>query len=266
MSDAPLLQLTDVVKTFNVHGHVVRALRGVSLTLRPGDSVGIIGESGSGKTTLGRLALGIMKPTSGRVLFEDSSWDEGGRAAIAQRRSRISMVFQNPSRSLDPRMTVGASVLEPINLHRSSWSPGRRHEQAVKCLELAQLPASVWDRYPRELSGGQQQRVAIARAVAVEPRLIVLDEPTASLDALVRRAILRTISQLRDRLNIACLLITHDMETVAALAERTVVLYRGSVVEDNASDAVLREPAHPYTRELMSGVLGENPWTRTPAR
>jgi ABC-type glutathione transport system ATPase component len=261
MTGASLLRMADVARDYTVRGRVVHAVRGVSLDVGAGEAVGIIGESGSGKTTLGKLALGILKPTRGSVTFDGKSWGDGTRAEITARRAHISIVFQNPSLSLNPRMTVGASVLEPILLHRAAWSTTLMREQALKSLDLAHLPASVWDRYPRELSGGQQQRVAIARAVAVEPRLIVLDEPTAALDALVRRSILGTISELRERLGIAYLLITHDMETVAALAERTIVLYNGAVVEDNETAEVLRRPVEPYTRELMSAVLGDNPWS-----
>lgn len=261
MSAAPILSLANVTKSFDVRGRPVHALRGVSLDVRPGESVGLIGESGSGKTTLGKLALGILPPTSGSVTFNGEPWDQGSRDDKRRRRADVSIVFQNPSRSLNPRMTIGASVMEPVKLHRQDWSAPQMREQALKALELAHLPASVWDRYPRELSGGQQQRVAIARAVAVEPRLIVLDEPTAALDALVRRNLLATIAELRDRLGISYLLITHDMETVTALAERTVVLYHGEVVEDNETAEVLRRPVHPYTQKLMSAVLNDNPWT-----
>ncbi len=255
MEVTPTLELEGVVKTFEVRGQPVRALQGVGLQVRPGEAVGLIGESGSGKTTLGRVALGIVEADSGSVRFEGKPWSDGGPKVEAARRGGVSIVFQNPAHSLNPRLTVGASVLEPIDLHRRDLGQGERRELAEQALALAQLPVSLWGRYPRQLSGGQQQRVAIARAIAIEPRLIVLDEPTAALDAAVRRGILATLAELRERLSISYLLITHDMTTVTALAERTVVLYRGVVVEEGPTAQVLDEPAHPYTKALMSAVL-----------
>lgn len=260
---APVVELDNVSKTFIVRRRPVRALVGVDLLVRPGETVGLIGESGSGKTTLGRVALGLTTPDSGTARFLGSQWDTGRRAGRALR-SELSVVYQDPGSALNPRLNVGSIVLEPIRLHRPSLTAREQEEAARRALGHAHLHhASLWSRYPRQLSGGQQQRVGIARAIATSPRFIVLDEPTASLDAAVRAGILSTLAELKAELSLSFLLISHDIATIRKLSDRVVVLYRGVVVETGPAELVLSDPQHPYTKALIDAVL---PLRRNPAR
>jgi oligopeptide/dipeptide ABC transporter ATP-binding protein len=247
------MRLDHVTKTFRVRGRPVRAVQDVSLSIAPGQTLGLIGESGSGKSTLGRIAMGLTAPDSGAALFEDQPWTRS--AADRPRRKDLSIVFQDPGLALDPRMTVGQLVLEPIQVHRRNWSRKQQEAHAREALRQASITDDLWQRYPRQLSGGQQQRVSIARAVATEPRFIVLDEPTASLDASVRRELLATLAAIQASSGVSYLLISHDMETISAMAHRVVVLYRGVVVEEGPTARVLEHPRHPYTRSLISAVL-----------
>jgi oligopeptide/dipeptide ABC transporter ATP-binding protein len=233
MSDT--MRLEQVSKTFRVGGRTVRAVQDVTLGIEPGQTVGLIGESGSGKTTIGRLAMGLSSPDSGTASFGGQAWT--GTAADRARRTDLSIVFQDPGLALDPRMTVGQAVLEPLQVHRRDLTKEQRERQAREALRQASIGDEIWNRYPSQLSGGQQQRVSIARAVATEPRFIVLDEPTASLDASVRGDLLATL---------------------VAIQERTGV-YRGVVVEQGPTAEVLEKPRHPYTRALISAVLTTQP-------
>lgn len=255
MSDT--MRLDRVSKTFHVRGRTVRAVQEVSFGVEPGQTVGLIGESGSGKTTIGRLAMGLTAPDSGTASFAGSAWT--GAAADRARRTDLSIVFQDPGLALDPRMTVGQAVLEPLQVHRRDLTREQREKLAREALRRASIGDDIWDRYPSQLSGGQQQRVSIARAVATEPRFIVLDEPTASLDASVRRDLLATLVTIQRKTGVSYLLISHDMATIAAVAHRVVVLYRGVVVEQGPTAEVLENPRHPYTRSLISAVLTTRP-------
>lgn len=251
------MSLDRVTKTFRVGGRTVRAVQDVTFAVEPGQTVGLIGESGSGKTTIGRLAMGLATPDSGTASFNGATWT--GTAADRARRTDLSIVFQDPGLALDPRMTVGQSVLEPLQVHRRDLTKVQREELARTALQQASIGDEIWDRYPSQLSGGQQQRVSIARAVATEPRFIVLDEPTASLDASVRRDLLATLVSIQKKTGVSYLLISHDMATIAAVAHRVVVLYRGVVVEQGPTAKVLEHPRHPYTRSLISAVLTTSP-------
>ncbi|HEX3792500.1 MAG TPA: ABC transporter ATP-binding protein [Pseudonocardiaceae bacterium] len=252
MSEATM-RLDHVTKTFRVRGRSVRAVQDVSLTIARGETLGLIGESGSGKSTLGRIAMGLTAPDDGAALFEDRPWTRS--AADRPRRKDLSIVFQDPGQALDPRMTVGQSVLEPIQVHRREWSRRQQEERARAALRQASITDDLWQRFPNQLSGGQQQRVSIARAVATEPRFIVLDEPTASLDASVRHELLATLAAIQAASGVSYLLISHDMETIAVMAHRVAVLYRGMIVEEGPTARVLEQPRHPYTRSLISAVL-----------
>lgn len=253
----PTMRLDRVSKTFRVSGRTVRAVQDVSLAIEPGQTLGLIGESGSGKSTLGRIAMGLTVPEQGAALFEGTAWSR--KSADRRRRKDLSIVFQDPGSALDPRMTVGQSVLEPIRIHRGELSRKDQELRAREALRQARIDDGLWGRYPGQLSGGQQQRVSIARAVATEPRFIVLDEPTASLDASIRRDLLATLAEIQQRSGVSYLLISHDMSTVSAMAHRVVVLYRGAIVEEGTTAEVLASPRHPYTRSLISAVLSTKP-------
>lgn len=256
MTAAPaLVELTDVSKTFRSRHGMVRALQDVSLAVQPGETVGIVGESGSGKTTLGRVILGMIPVDSGTVSYEGKPID----AADVSWRSRISVVLQEPELALNPRMAVGELIGEPLLVHHQGLSRAERRSRVLDAMTRAHLVHDLLGRYPRELSGGQQQRVGIARAIVTSPRLIVLDEPTASLDVSIRGQILDTLREAQRDLGVSYLLISHDMATINRLAHRTLVLYHGCVVESGPSALVSRDPVHPYTIALMSAVLPADP-------
>ncbi|HVV10460.1 dipeptide/oligopeptide/nickel ABC transporter ATP-binding protein [Amycolatopsis sp.] len=249
------LVLEDVTKTYGQGANAVEAVRGVSLSVEPGGTLGLIGESGSGKSTLGRICLGAEAFDRGRLLVGGEDFAGFDRERLAEFRRRTSIVLQEPELALNPRRTLGQSVTEPLDIHFPRLPAAERHARAEHALELAHLDPGLWDRYPRELSGGQQQRAGIARAVVTEPEFVVLDEPTASLDLSVRGRILETLRELQERLGLSYLLITHDMATVSALAQRVVVLYKGVAVETGEWREVRANPADEYTRKLLSAVL-----------
>jgi oligopeptide/dipeptide ABC transporter ATP-binding protein len=249
----PVVELQDVSKTFSTRHGTAKALQDLSLVIGESETLGLIGESGSGKSTLGRVALGLERPDSGRVRFNGEDIYSAARKNAWRR--HVSVVLQEPEQALDPRMTVGASIAEPLRVHEPGWSRAQREERVVEALAQAHLASNLKDRYPRELSGGEQQRSSIARAIITRPKFIVLDEPTASLDLSVRARILSTLDELQQSLGISYLLISHDMETIRRLAHRTVVLYGGCAVETGPTQSVAEQPQHPYTRALLAAVL-----------
>jgi oligopeptide/dipeptide ABC transporter ATP-binding protein len=255
----PLLELDRVWREFEV-GRQQRliAVREVSLAIGRGEAVGLVGESGSGKSTIARLALNLLPATRGQVRFEGTDLASLPDAEMRRLRARMQMVFQDPWGALNPRHTVGRLLEEPLLLHRS-YSPAERRARALALAERVQLGAAMLERYPAQLSGGQLQRVCIARALATEPDLLVLDEPTSSLDVSVRADILGLLDRLRRETGVAMLLISHDIESVQALCDRIVVLYLGCELESGPIDQVLRSPAHPYTQALLSARLPLDP-------
>jgi ABC-type glutathione transport system ATPase component len=249
------LEVFDVHKTYGKGKHAVKASDGVTFSIPAGQTLGLIGESGSGKSTIGRICLGAEACDRGRLTMDGAVFSNMDRASLATWRRRSSIVLQEPELALNPRRTVGQSVCEPLQVLLQGVSAKEIRERGENALELAHLSPSLWDRYPSELSGGQQQRVGIARAVVTEPDFIVLDEPTASLDLSVRSKIIDTLCELQARMNVSYLLITHDMATVAALAQTVAVLYKGKVVEQGDRRLVLESPQNPYTQRLMAAVL-----------
>lgn len=249
------LSLEDVHKTYGRGNRAVAALRGVSLEIPPGSTLGLIGESGSGKSTLGRICLGAEKIDKGRLLLDGVDFADAGRERLDEFRRKTSIVLQEPGLALNPRRTLGESVVEPLEVHFPDMDARERRDRGERAMKLAHLDPHLWDRYPAEVSGGQQQRIGIARAVVGDPDFLVLDEPTASLDLSVRGQILRTLRDLQERLGLSYLLITHDMATVSALAQDVVVLHRGRVVESGSWKRVRVDPQEEYTRTLLSAVL-----------
>jgi oligopeptide/dipeptide ABC transporter ATP-binding protein len=241
---------------------VVHAVEQLSLTLHAGEIVALVGESGCGKSSVARTIAGLQRSSSGRVLFDgvDLTGLRGG--ALKPYRRVIQLVHQDPYDALDPRMTVRAIVEEGLRIHRV---PRRAHDAAARrALERVGLAPAEWvlGRYPHQLSGGQRQRVAIAAAVALTPRLLVADEPVSMLDVSVRASVLTLIDDLR-RDGLAVLLITHDLASAAVLADRIAVMYLGRIVEEGPVGQVLRAPAHPYTRALLSAMPSPDPAVRT---
>jgi len=256
MTSGALLEVAHVSMTFASRGRTVHALRDVSLDVEAGEVVALIGESGSGKSTLARLIAGIGKPSCGSVRFR--SHDLGRVSKNAQRtlRQRIQMVFQDPDASLNPSHTVAAILTEPLIVRRFGSSDAIRRRVA-ELLEQVRLDAGLLERRPHQLSGGQKQRVAIARALAMEPEVLIADEPLSALDVSTAASIARLFQDLQRQLSIAMLFISHDLAAVRRLASRVAVMYAGEIVETGPI-GLLDAPAHPFTRLLVGSTLVEN--------
>ncbi len=252
---APLLEVTDLTKSYHTQGSVVTAVAGVSFTLDAGQSVGIVGESGSGKSTIARMLVGLEAPDSGRIVVQGRDLDhhERGRAARLARARAIQIVFQDPYLSLDPRVSVGAAIDSVLRLHTSLGTAERR-ARMLELLGQVGLGEREAAAMPRRLSGGQRQRVAIARALAVEPRVLVLDEAVSALDVSVQAQVLNLITDIRRDTGIGIVFISHDLAVVRYVCDDSLVMHRGSVVERGATRQLLDAPAHPYTRLLLSAV------------
>lgn len=236
------------------YGRGTEVLRGVSLALAPGESVGLVGESGAGKTSLLRLLLGLSAPTSGRVLFDGEPLDRRDARSLRAFRRAVQPVYQDPFSSLDPRMRVGDSIAEPLRSLGIPGDRGSRSHRVAELLEAVDLPADAAERFPDAFSGGQRQRIAIARALAPEPRVILADEPVSALDTSVRLQVIELFQRLARERGIGMLLVSHDLTIVSALCRRIAVLEGGTLVEQGETQRVLAEPEHPYTRRLLASV------------
>jgi oligopeptide/dipeptide ABC transporter ATP-binding protein len=244
----------------------VHAVDGVDLEIEPGETFGLVGESGSGKSTLGRCILRLIDPTSGRIWFDGRDLTSLRGEELRMTRLRLQIVFQNPVASLDPRMRAGDTIAEPLRVHRGA-SPAEAKARVVELLRRVGLHPEVAEKYPHELSGGQCQRIAVARALALEPRFIVLDEPTSSLDVSVQAQLVNLLKQLQAELGLTYLFITHDLALVSYLADRVGVMYLGKLVEVGGAVDVLEHGQHPYTRALRNAVPlpdPERPKTHVP--
>ncbi|HJT64225.1 MAG TPA: ABC transporter ATP-binding protein [Candidatus Limnocylindria bacterium] len=253
--------LTDSLR--RVPDNPVRAVDGVSFDLAPGEVLALVGESGSGKTTTGNLLLGLLEPTGGQVLLNGEPIAGFSRRELTAARKRVQMIFQDPYESLNPRQRVGDIVAEPLRIHHAA-SPADIRRRVHAALGLAGLnpPDAYEGRLPFELSGGQRQRVAIAAALILEPQVLVADEPVSMLDVSIRAEILNLIRRLATERSIAVLMITHDLATVFAYADRVAVMYLGRIVEAGPTGQVLADPQHPYTRALLSVLPVADPDAR----
>jgi ABC-type oligopeptide transport system ATPase subunit len=251
----PLLDVRGLVRHFALrggHGQVA-AVDGVSLSLAPGETLGIVGESGCGKSTLARLVLRLIEPSAGSVTFDGDDLLSLSAAALRRKRRDMQIVFQDPYASLDSRMTVGAIVAEPLAIH-GIGRPADRVARVAELMDLVGMPRAALTRYPHEFSGGQRQRIAIARAIALEPKLLILDEPVSALDVSIQSQILNLLHDLKARLGLSCIFISHDLGVVEYMSDRVAVMYRGRIVEIAAAAAVFANPVHPYTRTLIAAV------------
>jgi len=256
----PLLKVEDLKVWFPITGGVLRrrtgwvyAVDGVSLTINAGETLGLVGESGSGKTTTGRAIVRINAPTAGKVTLAGEDLLSLGGSELRRRRRKFQMVFQDPYSSLDPRQTVGSILAEPLSTHKLFAGRARR-ERVEELLRLVGLDPAFVQRYPHEFSGGQRQRIGIARALAVEPDLIVCDEPISALDVSIQAQVINLLEKLQDDFGLTYLFIAHDLAVVRHIADRVAVMYLGKIVELASSEELYRRPLHPYTTALLSAV------------
>ncbi|SEG91249.1 peptide/nickel transport system ATP-binding protein [Actinacidiphila yanglinensis] len=254
-----VVDLRAVTVAFGRGRGAVRALDDVSLSVRPGETVGLVGESGSGKSTAARVALGLVRPTSGTVTLFGSDLRRVSVRARRSLRSGVGVVLQDPVASLDARMSVGECIAEPLRVHRRRMSSKERQARVADILDRVRLPRGFARRTPRELSGGQRQRVSLARALVLDPRLLVADEPTSALDVSVQEAVLQVITELQDDLGFACLFVSHDLAVVQNFAERVVVMRAGRIEEQGATEVTLLHPGTDYTRRLLAAVPVPDP-------
>ncbi|MCZ8311415.1 MAG: ATP-binding cassette domain-containing protein [Magnetospirillum sp.] len=246
-----LLEVRELVKTYtDKRGRRVSAVDGVNLDLAQGEVLGIVGESGCGKTTLGRTILRLMAPDAGTIRFEGTDIAQLPERRLKPFRREMQMIFQDPFGSLNPRHRVGTIVGEPLAIH----GHGDGAKRVAELLETVGLGAAAASRFPHEFSGGQRQRIAIARALALGPKLIVADEPVSALDVSIQSQIINLIADLRRRLHLSMLFITHDLSVVRHVSDRIAVMYLGRIVESGATEAIFAKPRHPYTQALISAI------------
>lgn len=263
MTAAPLIEIDDAKLHYKVGSAasalmgrptMVKAVDGVSFTLTRGESVGLLGESGCGKTSMGRLLVKLEEATGGSVRFDGAEIADLKGAELRRYRGRAQMIFQNPFDAVNPRFTIARSMAEPLangGVPRREW-----REKTISALELVRLaePEQYLDRYPHQLSGGQLQRVVMARALILEPDFVVADEPVSMLDVSVRAGVLNVFRDVRDRLGLTAIYISHDLALVRYVCERTIVMYLGRVMEDGSTEDIVRDPLHPYTQALVAAV------------
>jgi oligopeptide transport system ATP-binding protein len=256
-----LLDVRNVTKRFPLPRRIpfgprdhVHAVSDVSFSIAQGEALGLVGESGSGKTTVALTAIRLLRPTSGQILFAGTDIASLPRKAMRPYRRRMQLVFQDPYGSLNPRMTIGDTLIEPLFIHRLVDSRAAADRRARELLGLVHLPASALLRYPHEFSGGQRQRIGIARALAVEPQLLIADEPVSALDVSVQAQIIELLEQLRRTLSLSLLLVSHDLGVVGYMCDRVAVMYLGKIMEIGPTASVYGNPKHPYTEALLSAI------------
>ena len=266
-SSEAILEVEELTKHYRVRvdgrRSLLRAVDGVSFAIQAGETVALVGESGSGKSTTALCALRLEEPTGGRVVFEGTDLTARRRQELRALRRRIQIVFQDPTESLNPRRSVGATLVEPIEAHAIASGAGARRRVA-EMLELVGLQPDHARRYPHQLSGGQRQRVCIARALVTDPSVVVLDEPTSALDVSVQAQILNLLRELQREIDLTYLFITHDLGVVRNVADRVLVMYAGQIVEAAPTAELFERPLHPYTRALLDAVPVDSPLERRP--
>ena len=263
LDTTPLIEVRNLKKYFGKSERPVRAVDDVSFAIRPGETLGLVGESGSGKSTIGRTVLRLVERTAGQVLYrgEDIGALPGER--MRKLRSKLQIIFQDPYASLNPKMRISAILGEALSTHGLHQGKGQRDKRIAELLDLVGLRAEHANRFPHEFSGGQRQRIGVARALAVEPEFIVADEPLSALDVSIQSQVINLLADLRERLSLTMLFISHDLDVVEYLCDRVVVLYLGKVMEVAETDALFERPMHPYTRALLAASPKPDPTIRS---
>lgn len=261
-----LLEVNNLCKKFPIKGGFlgrtighVNAVNNVSFKIKKGETLGLVGESGCGKSTLGRTILRLLEPTSGEIIFNGKDITNIGPAEMRDMRRKVQLIFQDPYASLNPRMTVGSILSEPMDVHGLCVGKEVRKKRLLELLDQVQLPADALNKYPHEFSGGQRQRICIARALAVEPEFIVCDEPVSALDVSVQAQVVNLLMDLQKKLGLTFLFIAHDLKVVEFISSRVAVMYLGNVVEVAESSELYGNAQHPYTKALFSAIPNPNP-------
>jgi len=267
----PLVQVSDLAKHFPIKRGIVlartvgavKAVDGVSFEVRCGETLGIVGETGSGKSTTARLVMRLLDATSGQVRFEGKDITSLRGAPLKAVRREMQMIFQDPYSSLNPRKTVGSIVAEPFAIHGLEGDRAQRRRRVQGLLETVGMSPEHYNRYPHEFSGGQRQRIGVARALALEPKLLIADEPVSALDVSIQAQVLNLLRELQRRLGLTLLFISHDLSVVRYMCDRIAVMLEGKIVELGPGEQIFSAPTHPYTRELLASVPGARADRRT---
>jgi oligopeptide transport system ATP-binding protein len=264
-----LLRAENIVKRFPVHGGLfsteiasVKAVQGVSFDIKKGETLGLVGESGCGKSTLGRCLIRLIEPTSGKIFFKNQDITNISGDHLRDLRKKMQIIFQDPYASLNPRMTIGAILEEPLIIHNLFSSEKERKDRVKELISLVGLRNEHLTRYPHEFSGGQRQRVGIARALAVNPELIICDEPVSALDVSIQAQVINLLMELQQKLGLTYVFIAHDLKVVEHVSHRVAVMYLGRIVEMAESDELYKNPQHPYTKALLSAIPVPDPKPR----
>lgn len=259
-----LLKVEDLKKYFPRGNKVLKAVDEVSFTLRSAETVGLVGESGSGKSTLGRAILRLHEPDAGRVVFDGEDLSSLSKEELRTKRRHMQIIFQDPLASLNPQMSIGQAIEDPLVIH-GIGSARERKKRVAELLKIVDISPEFMSSFPYEFSGGQQQRVGIARALALNPKFIVCDEPVSALDVSIQAQVIALLIDLRERFNLSYLFIAHDLGVIKYISDRIAVMYLGQIVQIGPKEEVFKNPAHPYTRALISSVP-RIPWSGKPTR
>ena len=261
MSESPLLEVRNLRKYFPAESSVVsrkgspiKAVEDVSFTLDAREALGVVGESGCGKSTMGRSVLRLIEPTSGTVMFKGQDFTKAAGPELRRMRADMQIIFQDPYASLNPRMTVGEIISEPLEIQKRYKTKDETRERVLKVMEVVGLNPKYYNRYPHEFSGGQRQRIGIARAIVLGPSLVVCDEPVSALDVSIQSQVLNLLRQLQSSMGIAYIFISHSLSVIKHISDRVMVMYLGSVMEAAGKDELFASPSHPYTRALLSAI------------